>query len=704
MANSLLKNIAHNSFADAVYKEILSRGSKYYYFLGKTLVWSDEANPPIVIDSLSYEREVRNEIIAMKEITPADVSYILPRRDWATGIIYDEYDDQYSTEIQGLNISAGGSGYSVAPTITIGTAITNNISVGLNEQYSYGNFLYTVTVAGNTGSSVTNLLGVIGTQYTVNTAKLICVGVKATASCAIGTSGVNNQKVISATMIVRGSGYSAAPIVTFSSGAAVATAVIKNGILGATKLEDSRYYVQNTNAVYVCISNNNKVASTVAPSGISSDYLTTGDGYVWKYVSSISVNNKFFTESYIPIDTANKNQYNVNGSITNIFIDNAGSGYLTASQVLPLSTTVDLGEKYYYNGYVYTVTTAGTTSASYGTVPTVGSYTNGAVFLCNGILTSFTITGDGTDALLTPLITDGKITSIQINNAGSGYTYINIAVNGAGTGAVISVAMLSGTNQYSKQAQTELTTIVGNICSIKMISGGYGYGTPTISFTGDGTGATATATVVGGVITAITIVNRGSNYNWATITITDTTGAGASCRAVISPYGGLGRDPINHLCCKSLMFFAKIGNNTNQGISVSNDYRQIGIIKEPIRYSDGYYLAANTATTCWKITATANIPVGIVADNEVTVSANSVNYRYRVVSVSGTDILVIPLDNGIPTSGMQFTKSAGISFIVSTVSPPTVNKYSGDMLFIDNEPSFVATTTSPSVLRTVINF
>lgn len=704
MANSLLKNNAHNSFADAIYKEILSRSGRYYYFLGKTLNWLDEAKPPMVIDSLSYEREVRNEIIAFKEITPADISYMLPRVNWVTGTIYDEYDDQYSTEIQGLNISSGGSSYGSIPTITIGTAITNNTGVGLNAQYFYGNFLYTVTGAGDTGTNVSNLLGVIGTQYTINTAKLTCVGVKATATCTIGTSGVNNQKVISASMVNRGSGYSVIPTVTFSSGAATATAVIKTGVLGATKLEDSKYYVQNNNTVFVCISNNNKATSTVAPTGISSGYLTTGDGYVWKYISSISTSSKFFTQSHMPIETANQHQYNVNGSITDVFIDNGGSGYLSAAQIIPLSTLVTIGETYYYNGYVYTVTTTGTTTSSYGSVPTLGSYTNGAVFSCDGLLTTITITGDGTGAVLTPLITNGRITEIQTNNAGIGYTYINIDIIGAGTGAIVSASMLSGVYQFSKQAQIELTTIVGNICSIQVISGGYGYGTPTISFTGDGSGATATATVVSGVITEITIVNRGSNYNWSNITITDATGAGASCRAVLSPFGGLGRDPINNLGCRSLMFYAKVGDNTNQGLLVSNDYRQIGIIKDPVRYADEYYLAANFATTCWKIKATASIDINIIADDIIYGSANSITYRYRVVSVSGTDILVIPLDNGTPTSGMQFTKSVGVSFIVSSVLTPTVNKYSGDMIFIDNELSFLATINSPSVLRTVINF
>jgi hypothetical protein len=424
-------------------------------------------------------------------------------------------------------------------------------------------------------------------------------------------------------------------------------------------------------------------------------------------MSSIPASSKFLTAGYMPIYTANQNQYSANGSIINLYIDNPGSGYLSAASVIPLSTPVLLGEKYYYNGYVYTVTVAGTTSASYSGLGTTIGLTyvlGGASVTPNGIITTITVNGDGINADLTPIITDGKLLGVQINNSGTGYSYANFSVSGAGTSAIISASFFVGISQYSNQAQIEASTIVGNICSIKVVSGGYGYTSPTISISGDGSGATATATVLAGIITKITITSRGSNYNWATLTITDTTGAGAIARSILSPFGGLGRDSTNQLYCRSLMFYSKISDNTNQGLSVSNDYRQVGIIKDPNRYRDGTYLTSNFATTCWKVIATTAISLNIYPDDILTVSSNSIIYRFRVVSISIDTILLIPLDNGIPTSGMQFIKSTGVIFTAGSATVPTVDKYSGDMLFIDNEASFVSTVSSPSILRTVINF
>ena len=762
MANSLLKTAAHNSFADAIYLEILSRATRYYYFVGKTLSWTNEAIPPVVVDSRSYERDCRNEIIAFKEITPSDISFVVPRIDWATNNIYDIYDDQYSSEIQGLNLQSGGSIYAVTPTIIIGDIVPTSLVVVLNTQYYYNGFLYTVTsVGGATGSSNTVLLGVMGTSYTHGTTVLTCVGVQATATCTVGTSGVNNQKVISTTITNKGYGYAYPPSVTFSSGTAAATTVITHGLNNVQKLEDTQYYVYNDTNVYICIDNNGNSVSTVAPTGISSSYLNTADGYTWKYMSSVTSNSKFLITNYLPIFTATKNQYNANGSIVNIFIDNAGMNYLSAPITLPLSTAVLLGDQYnangyvytvtalplplsssaplgtvyYYNGYVYTVTTAGTTASSYsglGTTPGA-SYTNGtAIFICNGLpttsssysglgttvgtpysngtasltcnglVTTISVVGDGINASLTPLITNGNLTGVQVNNAGTGYTYANFSVNGSGNSATISSALTSAASQYSHQAQIEDAVINGNICSIQLLSGGYGYTNPSVLIVGDGTGATATVSVVNSIITKITIANRGSNYNWANIVITDSTGAGASARAIMSPFGGLGKDPINQLSSRTLMFYTKLSDNTNQGLAVTNDYRQVGIIKDPIRYSDGTFLTSNFASPCWKITATTNIDVGISVDDIVSTTSNSITYRFRVVAIAGLDILLIPLDNGIPTSGMQFVLTSSIYFNAAYVTPPSADKYSGDLLFIDNESTFVATTSSPAILRTII--
>ena len=117
--SSLIKTILHKSLAEGVFRDVTSRSSNYYYFLGKTLSWDDELNPPYPIDSYAYERAVRNEIITMKQIGPSDISFVVPRRNWTSGTVYDMYDDEYSNQIVGLDIVSGGTGFNALPTITI---------------------------------------------------------------------------------------------------------------------------------------------------------------------------------------------------------------------------------------------------------------------------------------------------------------------------------------------------------------------------------------------------------------------------------------------------------------------------------------------------------------------------------------------------------------------------------------------------------
>ena len=58
---------------------------------------------------------------------------------------------------------------------------------------------------------------------------------------------------------------------------------------GATALYDATFYVLNSNNnVYKCLDNNGGANSTVEPTGTSTSILTTGDGYKWKYMYSLS--------------------------------------------------------------------------------------------------------------------------------------------------------------------------------------------------------------------------------------------------------------------------------------------------------------------------------------------------------------------------------------------------------------------------------
>jgi hypothetical protein len=137
--SSLVKTILHKSLAEGVYRDVVTRSSSYYYFLGKTLTWTDEDNPPVPVDSVAYENQVRNDIITLKEIRPSDVAFVIDRKDWVPDTVYDMYDDEYTDELVGINIVSGGSGYidifDIEVTITGGggtgaTAIVSEISNG----------------------------------------------------------------------------------------------------------------------------------------------------------------------------------------------------------------------------------------------------------------------------------------------------------------------------------------------------------------------------------------------------------------------------------------------------------------------------------------------------------------------------------------------------------------------------------------------
>ena len=90
------KNIIHTTLVDAIYNEILSRRSNYYYFIGRVLPWNTPLTPETPIDTRQYEYDTRNSIVALKKVQTLDVSYVVPRRDWVSGTVYDQFDNNYS--------------------------------------------------------------------------------------------------------------------------------------------------------------------------------------------------------------------------------------------------------------------------------------------------------------------------------------------------------------------------------------------------------------------------------------------------------------------------------------------------------------------------------------------------------------------------------------------------------------------------------
>lgn len=83
---------------------------------------------------------------------------------------------------------------------------------------------------------------------------------------------------------------------------------------------------------------------------------------------------------------------------------------------------------------------------------------------------------------------------------------------------------------YLEETPLSFTGVDG----IELTNGGSGYTVvPTVTIAGDGVGATAVAKIVNGIVSSIEIVNKGSNYTTAIVSISG-TGTGATARATLS--------------------------------------------------------------------------------------------------------------------------------------------------------------------------
>lgn len=305
------------------------------------------------------------------------------------------------------------------------------------------------------------------------------------------------------------------------------------------------------------------------------------------------------------------------------------------------------------------------------------------------------------EAKLLPLIDGGQIVGVQIDNGGIGYTYANLTVSGNGSQASLT-ADLSPGDIDTLQANTELLTPNGRIMAYPIISGGYGYGTvPTITIDGDGTGAVATAVVHNGAVTKINVSNYGLGYTWATVTITGGGGTGATARAVLAPYGGHGKDAINGMFSRTLMFYTNISRDTNQGFAVNNDFRQFGIIKNPRQFNNVGLLKSGLSSACYVVTGVINT-ANFTPDMDLFLGLQE--RKFRIVAVTSTAALIQSLDNAAPAVGSVFVNSNNQQFIATGVTLPTADKYSGDLLFIDNKQAFTPTADQTVTLRTIIKF
>jgi len=233
---------------------------------------------------------------------------------------------------------------------------------------------------------------------------------------------------------------------------------------GATSLFGSTFIVMTDEyKVYKCMWNDGNTASTTKPTGTGNTEFDPGDGYLWKYMytlTSTQIQN-FLTTDFMPV------------------VDTLGT--VTGASASTVSAAAVDGEI-----RRITITTAG------------AGYTNGTY-------TSVPIRGDGSGGTCTVVIAGGAVTTVTVTAQGTGYTYATIYVDGItsvgspSTSAVLS-PIVGPKGGHGKDALKELgafycmtnTALVGEEGSgdfvvdqdfrrIGLVRNPYNHGTTTVS-------------------------------------------------------------------------------------------------------------------------------------------------------------------------------------------------------------------------------
>ena len=112
----------------------------YFLFFGKPTAWGDDTTPPTVVDSVSeHFSALRNSLFAIK-IDERNCAFVVPRINWTTGTVYDQYDDSVDLH----DASSVKKYYVLVDGDRVYKCIDNNSSASSTEKPSFtGTYIFT---------------------------------------------------------------------------------------------------------------------------------------------------------------------------------------------------------------------------------------------------------------------------------------------------------------------------------------------------------------------------------------------------------------------------------------------------------------------------------------------------------------------------------------------------------------------------------
>ena len=296
----------------------------------------------------------------------------------------------------------------------------------------------------------------------------------------------------------------------------------------------------------------------------------------------------------------------------------------------------------------------------------------------------------------------------------------------------------------STDSTVSAAAVDGALDTIEIVAGGSSYNTSSgttitgIPIRGDGSSGVASVVIGSGAVTTATVTTAGTGYTFAYIRSDDIiaatnaggAGSGANLNVIIPPKGGHGANAVKELGGFYVMMNKSlVGIEGTSDIGVTNDFRRIGLLKDPTNFGTTTVASASTrrqlyaalfASVSGTFTADEEInqastgAVGKVVEYDAT---NKILYYYQtrfpdvgtdsngnLTAFSGANAITGQTSSAAATPNTSSSATVNAVVFSSGYSNPELAYDSGDMIYVEERSPITRASDQTENIKLIVEF
>ena len=295
----------------------------------------------------------------------------------------------------------------------------------------------------------------------------------------------------------------------------------------------------------------------------------------------------------------------------------------------------------------------------------------------------------------------------------------------------------------STDSTVSAAAVDGALDTVVVVAGGSSYTLSSgstitaIPIRGDGSGGVCSVTIASGAISAVTVTTAGTGYTYAYIRSADVVsgtnaaggGSGCNLKVIIPPKGGHGYNAVKELGGYFVMLNKSLtGLEGTSDITVSNDFRRIGVVRDPTNFGTSTVSSATTLRNV-KVAHGSSSSGTFTADEEINqastgavgkvVEWDSTNKLLHYVQTRFPDVGTDSNGNATAFSGTNtITGQSSSATLSPSSSTSTVNSValtsgyanseiqpdSGDIIYIEQRSPIARAADQTENIKLIIEF